>query len=738
MIGELYINGVLVDLDDTAPFPITYNLSDIKDLSKRKGTSTKTVSLPWTRTNTELFKMLYVPSSASVQDFDPSIKAQAKYYYNSILLFNGYAQLQRSILNKSFELTLFSEVIDYVSEMAKIKINELDFSEYNHSLTRQHQVDTWGGTVVLNGTDTNLLNQGKGYYYGLTENGYNRPAFDEFRVTDIPPQVYVYEVLLKLFERVGIVWDSQILESAFFKRLLLCYGGGELPNISQAQADDDSVFSEEVLSVQGLNTAVPAFYEASLYFFSTLINQRPIQSVTTTDLLSQVITASPLSIRAKTKGLFQVQYNGEHTFDFDLIAQFTGVVTSVFIRYNLQIQTLVNGSVIAIDNVYNGSISGSSMSYSETFNFAYTRDLNLEINDVVNLNLILTIGENLPFSNAVIFSPSVAGENLRYEYDLQTVSSNINLQKQPQQLTPGGTVYLSAFMPQMTGDVFFKGILTMFNMYVNSNDNDPTILEIESFDDFYLTTSEDWSKKINYNEDVTITPTLNLATRRYAFQFTPDKDYWNERYRQETNKNYGDLIVDSQSQYSNDETVYQLPFAQKLMVDIPNLNDTVTGLIMPTNITLQEGVIKPFKGTCFIAQRLRLGTVEWTHIDEDDNPHVEYTTPQIGHARFFLSTLGGIEPFDLNFSVPDKVYFTTPTNYPIDNLYQRHHQKQINRIVNKFGKMIECECRLLPLDLNRLSLRQPKIIDGVKYIVQKISEYDAQQQQDTKVELLKL
>jgi hypothetical protein len=731
MIGELYINGVLVDLDDTAPFPITYNLSDIKDLSKRKGTSTKTVSLPWTRTNTELFKMLYVPSSASVQDFDPSIKAQAKYYYNSILLFNGYAQLQRSILNKSFELTLFSEVIDYVSEMAKIKINELDFSEYNHSLTRQHQVDTWSGTVVLNGTDTNLLNTGKGYYYGLTENGYNRPAFDEFRVTDIPPQVYVYEVLLKLFERVGIVWDSQILESAFFKRLLLCYGGGELPNISQAQADDDSVFSEEVLNWD--NLMVANFNQ----FFPYVFNQRQfvqtVNSTTISDILSQVVSANPLVIRAKSKGLFQLQYVGEHLLTIDFIPSIPYSISSSDGRYFLKLRTLLNGSVISNDVIYEGLITGTTENYSINFNFSYTRDLNLEVNDILSFDLILqtqTIIVNLT-------DQSVEG-TVTFDSKIQTVSSNINLQKQPQQLTAGGTVYLSAFMPQMTGDVFFKGILTMFNMYVNPNENDPTILEIESFDDFYLTTSEDWSKKINYNEDVTITPTLNLATRRYAFQFTPDKDYWNERYRQETNKNYGDLIVDSQSQYSNDETGYQLPFAQKLMVDIPNLNDTVTGLIMPSNITLQEGVIKPFKGTCFIAQRLRLGTVEWTHIDEDDNPHVEDTTPQIGHARFFPSTVGGIEPFDLNFSVPDKVYFTTPTNYPIDNLYQRHHQKQINRIVNKFGKMIECECRLLPLDLNRLSLRQPKIIDGVKYIVQKISEYDAQQQQDTKVELLKL
>ena len=63
MIGELFINGILVDLTDSAPFPISYNVGDIKDLSKRKGTSSKTITLPWTQTNLNLFQSVYMFSS---------------------------------------------------------------------------------------------------------------------------------------------------------------------------------------------------------------------------------------------------------------------------------------------------------------------------------------------------------------------------------------------------------------------------------------------------------------------------------------------------------------------------------------------------------------------------------------------------------------------------------------------------------------------------------------------------
>jgi hypothetical protein len=49
MAGELFINDRLVDLDQSIPFPLTFNISDIKDLTARKGNKSKTIKLPGTR-----------------------------------------------------------------------------------------------------------------------------------------------------------------------------------------------------------------------------------------------------------------------------------------------------------------------------------------------------------------------------------------------------------------------------------------------------------------------------------------------------------------------------------------------------------------------------------------------------------------------------------------------------------------------------------------------------------------
>jgi hypothetical protein len=167
------------------------------------------------------------------------------------------------------------------------------------------------------------------------------------------------------------------------------------------------------------------------------------------------------------------------------------------------------------------------------------------------------------------------------------------------------------------------------------------------------------------------------------------------------------------------------------LVDVPNLNDEVTDLVMPSNITIDNGVVKPFKGSSYICYRGALTSGNWTHIDENGDPDENTSYPFIGHTNIRDNAT-----FDLLFGVPDKVFYTV-TSYPNNNLYS-YHEQSITRIVNKFGKQIECQMWLLPLDVNRLNLRTIKLIDGVKFYIQKISEYDAQQNVNTTVELIKI
>ncbi len=225
VVNCVFINGRLVDIDQDAPFPLTFNISDIKDLNARKGNKSKTITLPGTRNNTSLMLSVYTLSATDTisgtdsdfVDFDPSIKAEAQYYQNGLLEFNGVAQLMSCKLMDgvwSFDITLVSDTIDYISRLAKIKVNELGFSEYNHALIYDNQQDTWNGIIQLNGSPSSNQDSqgwtGRGYYYGLIDYGFPRPSASTFGVEHIPPQVFCYEVLKKAFDYAGITWDSNL------------------------------------------------------------------------------------------------------------------------------------------------------------------------------------------------------------------------------------------------------------------------------------------------------------------------------------------------------------------------------------------------------------------------------------------------------------------------------------------------------------------------------------------------
>ena len=335
MAGELFINGRLVDIDQDAPFPLTFNISDIKDLTSRKGNKSKTITLPGTKNNTALMLSVYTLSAtekisdtdSAFVDFDPSIKAECQYYQNGLLEFNGVAQLMscKSMDGVwSFDITLVSDTIDYISRLTKIKVNELGWSEYTHALTYDNQQDTWGGIIQLNGSPSSNQDSqgwtGQGYYYGLIDYGFTRPTPATFGVEHMPPQVFCYDILQKAFDYCGITWSSVFLESQLFKKLLMAYPGGDLPTITQDQADNAGVFTTENNNTGGfiINGTATTFFlngfppPPNLISFGSQDFYDIYDCTVNQDNLFQVQTSSPLLFVSSINGLFTVNYHGQH------------------------------------------------------------------------------------------------------------------------------------------------------------------------------------------------------------------------------------------------------------------------------------------------------------------------------------------------------------------------------------------------------------------------------------------
>jgi len=291
----------------------------------------------------------------------------------------------------------------------------------------------------------------------------------------------------------------------------------------------------------------------------------------------------------------------------------------------------------------------------------------------------------------------------------------------------------------MTWDKFLKGIITAFNLYVKPSTADASILEIEPLSDFYNASGDaiDWTYKLDRSKDIKIEPTINFSAKNYKFNFEQDDDYWNTRYLDDVQEQYGSFLIQSQSQFATSDTEFKLPFSQKLLVRIPEDSpSSFTDLIVPRSFQVKinedgTSTMEKKKGKPFIVQLGGLRTGAWIHRDEAGVDHVEIDYPYVGHLNSLDSPT-----FDFNFGVPDYVFWST-TNYPTNNLYL-YHEKFIKELISRFGKQVTCSVMLRPSDINSLDFRNLINIDGVVYRLLKVSDYQSGKNVSTNVELIRI
>jgi hypothetical protein len=735
---ELYINSILVDLNEKIPFPLTFAISDIKDISARKGNNSKTIALPGTATNVQLMANVFSLSATAgapitFMNFDPSVKASARYYHNGVLEFNGVCQLQDCIQNDgnwTFNIVLISETIDYIGRMKNIKINTLDWSEYNHPFTADSQYDSWNGTIVRNGapfTNGSGANwDGLGYYYGLIDYGYQRPAPATFGVEHIPPHVFVYDILKKSFESAEITWQSTFFESQRFKRLLMAYPGGVLPQITPEQAALDSAFTSENNDASGF--IMQATSVTGNFFINPFTSFNIYDSTIVADPSGQIQSASPMSFVPSSEGLFAVRYEGDHEI---IISTNAGIL--VWGNYRVSLVVRKNGIIDSTTTLTEGAITPGVASMTVNYSFAVLPSINLTFSDVLDARLQLDVwdGQIAGFGNINV--------------TIESLAATLDVEKQPQSLTPGSTLNIATLLPDMTADVFFKGLINMFNLYVKPNETDPTIMEIEPLVDFYegTDTALDWTFKLDKSQNVKITPTINFASKDYRFTFEKDDDYWSKRYFDDVLVEYGNNSVSSGTAFSQSVTEIKLPFSQKPLVRIPD-GEGFTELIIPASYQMKtesngvsqivEKVAKPFIVQLIAGDVGTLQEGDWIHIDEFDDPIARTKYPYVGH----LDSLDD-PSFDLMWGVPQYVFYSTGevTLYTTNNLYG-YHERFIREIISKFGKQLTAKIMLDSKDIGELNFKKLIQIDGVMFRLQKVSNYDSGKYLSTESEFIRL
>ena len=129
---RLFIENREIELDKSVQFAITKQFEVLSNPTDIINDWSKTVSIPFTATNNEIFGHIYNPDRLIVVGtsdtltgiyFDPSKKLDMRIQYGDNVLMTGYAkmnEIKRSNGKGTYELTLFGQLGKVLQEMSKI------------------------------------------------------------------------------------------------------------------------------------------------------------------------------------------------------------------------------------------------------------------------------------------------------------------------------------------------------------------------------------------------------------------------------------------------------------------------------------------------------------------------------------------------------------------------------------------------------------------------------------------
>lgn len=733
----LEVSGQLIDLDETMAFPLDFSIADMKDPQKRKRNLSKSISLPGTIANMRFFSSTYSLSLTDIEgdgvgfDFDPTQRVSARYYKNSILVFDGLFRLDEVVKfrgNYTFMCTLFSNFIDLFLSLGERTVSDLGWSEYNHELTIENIKKSWDTSVFVNGVETANFSAGEplgfGYLYPLVDYGYNTIP-STFSINNLVPLVYAKEVIEKCFAVSGTGISSNWLESLRMRKMVYAFGGGNRTFLSSDVINARKVIAESDFQRTETEVGFRTSYDSSpetvkSYYHNELRNDGVALISTTSTNITTTVTQDDSSSLSLAKinivgatGNYKIVFSG-----FIQQEMILAVGQSYYSGNNsLRIQFSINGQVIDTQTVWSyGGETTLGINYNKTFEF------NIATNTVNTISLHV-----LRFTQIQIDG----GDTIEFETTTPTPLS-YTLTCENGALLDGDTINITPSIADMKAKDFLSDIIKAFNLYVSDPDVYNTVV-VEPLGDFYEPTTEfdDWTKLVDEGREMKIIPASSISGKNYVFSFEDESDYQNQQYQNQFGQRYGNGLVTTESKFQTENREYKLRFGQAIPVQ-----QVGSGIVLPViKKPSSAGGFEPYAGKpkMYFYNGLKTGDFRITNVAGDTYEDLsEY--PCVHHFDDFENPT-----FDWNFDLPKMVYYgDLSTIVTTNNLISEYHLKFIRELTGRDSRLYRLFVKLSAVQINTLSYSRLKMIDGVLFRLNEIKDFDSDIVESTFVELIRI
>lgn len=686
---ELYINNQVVDLSDNFDILITKSIADIREPDKRSSDWTKTVEIVGSKRNNKIFGHIFEIEHTVISDtqfnpnFNPNKKADCVVLVDGIEQIRGFIRLITISVNDEkdiiYSCSIHGQMADLFTSMAEKSLYELDFSEYNHELNITNVVNSFDTSIIKNGT-SQAFNYGDGYMYAFIDKGNKKtPVHYVWELNDVTPCLYAKTIIDKMFATYGYSYtNDSFFNTDRFKHLVIPAPAG---------------LSINTLSLQ------------SRQFQAERTIPQTITTYATTFVFDNDSTGGNFDNGGNynnTTGEYTVPAGGIYTFYLDL----DGTIDTTAYGNNankeiwLYIALLVNGQKRASVPFYCGVNDVEALSHEiQTFS-----------------NLSLYSGDVVKFQIQSVYDQQRT-TNLRISQFVFTLNnqSKVYNNLSAYSFSGGGTVdFTQFFNAEGKQSDFFMSIIKMFNLYVESDKDNPKTLRIAPRDEFYTTDVIDLSKKLDYSQPLVITPMGELDANPYYFSYKDGSDDANKAYQDIYRQTYGGRRVFTDNQFVKSEKKIEVMFEPSMCQNYGSEKEFVLSYIPGEKLGFR---ILYYSGVANVSNFLM---PKFSSGSDLANPTYRINKLPL---TLHIDSVTNMQ-FDLNFGMPKEVLLGSGYSYSSNNLFNIYWYKFINEITNKNSKIVSGYFRLTPADFLKIQFKNTYFFDGQYWKLNKIEDYN--------------
>ena len=680
---RLLVNNSPVDLSDNFDILISKSIADIKSPETRSSEWTKTVVIPGTRANNKLFSHIFEVeqtiqgTTQFAPDFNPNKKADVVVLLDEIEQMRGFIRLiQINVLDSTdiqYECSLHGQTADLFTTIADRKLNVLNFSEYNHTLSSGTVINSWDTSIVKNAT-TQAFAYGEGYLYALIDKGYSTVRnINRFDIPSMTPCLYAKTIVDKIFTNAGYSYtNDSFFNNDRFKRLIIPPPNGLLVDSITLEGRR---FKAGRSSSQLLLTGGILIFnvDSGGNFYDNGNNYNT------------------------TTGAYIVPAGGNYVFEPYLELLLSNIFPSILTTtFGIGIGIYVNDKLIKKSLIQN--TIGGTRAYHLHFDLQ-----NLLVGDSVKLKMmgVYDIGNNYQLTDAQFTLAMVVNSFL----ENNCTGFNYGY---------GSTTDFAQFLnSEVKQSDMLMSFVKMFNLYIEPSQDQPKILRIVPRDDFYNGVNVDWTKKLDYSQPVEIIPMGDLDANPYVFSYKEGADTSNKEYQEMYQSTYGSRTYKVDNDFVKTEKKIDIIFSP---TQIKNYNNNQKNFVLSYVESEKDGDLR------IMYYGGLQSDVTWNLCLFSYMDAIVYPQTKLPMTIHYDSVTA--PTFDILFGMPKELGVGAGYQYGNFNLVTNFYYRFITEITNKNSKIVRAYFRITPSDWYNLRFNNLYFFEGQYWRLNKVNDYN--------------